>query len=134
MSVFTPVIVQADLPPTAAANSVPETPLGEAPNDATVTNVYVVSEAALTADNTNNRTLSVFNRGQNGAGTLLVATLQTNVAGGNWVANDRKDFVLSATPANLVVNALDTFECVETIAGTGVVRSACEITVRGTHR
>lgn len=133
MSVFTPIIARADLPPTAAAGSTPETPLGEADFAATVTSVKIVSEAALTAADATARTLTIFNRGPSGAGTTVVATLVTNLAGGNWVANVEKDFTLSATPANLVLAAGDNLECVETVAGAGTARAASVITVRGTR-
>jgi hypothetical protein len=132
MSVFTPIIVEADLA-LAAAAGVPETPLGEAPFAATVTSVKIVSESALTAADATARTLTIYNRGQAGAGTTVVATLVTNLAGGNWVANVEKDFTLSATPANLVLAAGDNLECVETVASTGTARGASKITIRGTR-
>ena len=134
MSVFTQVIAQADLPATAAASSVPETALGEARMKATVTEVAVISEAALTAADATARTLTLYNRGQAGAGTTVVATLVTNVAGGNWVANDKKLFTLSAVAGALNVESGDTLEIVETVAGAGTARGQCEITVRGTAR
>lgn len=133
MSVFINTVVQADLAPTAAASSVPENTLGEAQFAGVVTEATIISEANLTADNTNNRTLTIFNRGQTGAGTTVVATYQTNVAGGSLVANDEKSLTLSPTPANLVFARGDVFECVETVAGSGVARAQCELTVRGTR-
>lgn len=133
MSVFSPIIVQADLPAAAAA-AVPETPLGEAPNDATVTQAYIVAEAALAASDSLARTLTIYNRGQAGAGTTVVATLTTTIAGGSWVANDRKDFTLSAVAGALTIAAGDVLECVETVLSTGTARPNSEVTVRGTHR
>lgn len=133
MSVFTPLIVEADLAAAGAA-VVPETPLGESPFDATVTEVSIVPEAALVAADATARTLTVYNRGQAGAGVVVVATLVTNLAGGNWTANDKKLFALSATPANLTVVAGDTFECVETVAGAGTARPVSVLQMRGTHR
>src|SRR5688572_18260120 len=107
MSVFTQIVAEGDLAPTAAAGSVPETTIGEAPFAGTVSEVALISEAALTAADATARTLTLFNRGQAGAGTTVVATLVTNLAGGDWVANDEKLFTLSATPANLVFAAGD---------------------------
>lgn len=133
MSVFTPVIVQADLPLCIAA-AVPETPLGESPGDFTVTSAYIVPEAALTASDSLARTLTVINRGQAGAGTTVVATLVTNVAGGSWVAADRKDMVLSVVAGALTIAAGDILECVETVLSTGTARPATQMTLRGTHR
>lgn len=133
MSVHAQVIAQADLPAAAAA-VVPETPLGESPGDYLVTQAFVIPEAALTAADATARTLTIYNRGQAGAGTTVVATLVTNLAGGNWAANDRKDFTLSAVANALNVAAGDTLELVETVASTGTARPNCEVTVRGTHR
>lgn len=134
MSVFVQDVVQADLAPTAAANSVPETTLGEAKFDGTVTEVTLISEANLTAADATARTLTIYNRGQAGAGTTVVATLVTNLAGGNWVANDEKSFTLTATTADRNFARGDVFECVETVAGAGTARAQCELTVRGTRR
>lgn len=133
MSVFTQVIARADMVACIAA-AVPETPLGEAQADYTVTAAYVIPEAALTASDSLARTLTIYNRGQAGIGTTVVGTLVTNVAGGSWVAADRKDFVLSATPANLLIAAGDVLECVETVLSTGTARPNTEIAVIGTHR
>jgi hypothetical protein len=133
MSVFTQVIAQADLA-SAIAAGVPETTLGECPNDATVTEISIVSEAALTAADATARTLTVYNRGQAGAGTTVLGTLVTNVAGGNWVANDKKLFTLTATVADRNVAAGDVLECVETVASTGTARATSQLTVWGTHR
>ena len=132
MSVFTPVLAEADLVAAIAA-AVPETTLGEVQMAATVTEVSIVSEAALTAADATARTLTLFNRGQAGVGTTVVATLVTNLAGGSWVANDEKLFTLSATPANLVVAQGDVLEVVETVASTGTARGTAKVVVRGTR-
>jgi hypothetical protein len=133
MSVHTQVIAQADLPAAIAA-AVPETPLGESPGDYLVTQAFIIPEAALTAADATARTLTIYNRGQAGSGTTVVATLVTNLAGGNWAANDRKDFTLSAVANALNVASGDTLELVETVLSTGTARPNCEVTVRGTHR
>lgn len=133
MSVFVQEVAKADLPATAAAGSVPETTLGEAQFAGVVTEVTVLCEAALTAADATARTLTVLNRGQAGAGTTVVATLVTNLAGGNWVANDEKAFTLTATVADRAFAAGDVFECVETVAGAGTARAASQIVVRGTR-
>jgi hypothetical protein len=79
--------------------------ISEAPFAGTVTAVRLIPEANLTADNTNNRTFRVLNKGQSGAGTTVVASYQSNVAGGNLVAFDEKALTLSGVAANLVVAA-----------------------------
>lgn len=133
MSVFTQVLARADLPVTIAAG-VPETVLGESPFDATVTEVSIIPEAALTAADATARTLTVYNRGQAGLGTTVVATLVTNLAGGNWVAGDKKLFTLSVVAGALTLAAGDVLECVETVASTGTVRPESQLNVWGTHR
>ncbi len=133
MSVFVQEIAKADLPVTIAAG-VPETVVGEVQFDCTVTEVTIVSEANLTAADATARTLTLYNRGQAGAGTTVVATLVTNLAGGNWVANDEKAFTLTATVADRNLAAGDVLEVVETVASTGTVRPESQIVVRGTRR
>ena len=125
--------VAAPFPATAAANSVPETTIGEAQWAGVVTEVSIISEAALTAADATARTLTIYNRGQAGAGTTVVATLVTNLAGGDWVANDEKMFTLTATTADRAFAAGDVFECVETVAGAATARAASKITMRGTR-
>jgi hypothetical protein len=131
MSVFTRDIVKADLP-SAAAAIVPETPLGEVDGTYTVTEAFIISEAALTAADATARTLTIRNRKQDGSGTAVVATLVTNLAGGNWVANDRKNFTLTANAADLALADGDVLELVETVASTGTARPNSQVTVRGT--
>lgn len=132
MSVFTQILARADLPVTIAAG-VPETTLGEAPFDATVTEVSIVAEAAMTGATATARTLTVYNRGQAGAGTTVVATLAF-ITGVDLVANDKKNLTLSAVAGALTLTAGDVLECVETVASTGTVRPEAQLTVWGTHR
>lgn len=132
MSVFTQVLARADLPVTIAAG-VPETALGEAPFDATVTEVSIIPEANMTGATATARTLTVYNRGQAGAGTTVVATLAF-ITGVDLVAGDKKLLTLSAVAGALTVTAGDVFECVETVASTGTVRPESQLTVWGTHR
>jgi cytochrome c1 len=103
--------------------------IGKAPFDGTVTAVTIVPEAALTADNTNNRTFRLVNKGQAGAGTTVVASYQSNVAGGSLVAFDEKALTLSGTPANLTVAQDDVLAADEVVAGTGVAHSGYTIQV-----
>lgn len=132
MSVFTRVLARADLPVTIAAG-VPETTLGEAPADALITEVSIIAEAAMTGATATARTLTVYNRGQAGAGTTVVATLAF-ITGVDLVANDKKLLTLSAVANALNVAAGDVLECVETVASTGTVRPAAQLTVSGTYR
>jgi hypothetical protein len=132
MSVFQEVIADADLPVTVAAG-VPETVVGEAPFNGTLTEAGVIPEAALTAADATARTLTLYNRGQAGAGTTVMATLTTTLAGGNWVAGDKKLFTLSAVAGALNFVLGDVFEIVETVLSTGTVRPASKFIARGIH-
>ena len=80
----------------------------------TVRSVKVMNEAALTADDTNNRVLTLRKVGGND-----IAVLTTDVAGGGLVANVGKALVLSATPANLLLAALDDLELDLAVNGSG---------------
>lgn len=131
MSVFSQIIVRADLPAAAAA-AVPETPLGEARGAWTVTEVGIVAEAAVTGATATARTLTIYNRGQAGAGTTVVATLVLNT-GTDLVANDKRTFTLSAVAGALNIADGDALECVETVASTGTARPNSQLTVLGTH-
>lgn len=134
MSVFRNKIAEAD----HAAQSTPATTesfvVGEAQSDYVVTDVALVPQGTLTAADAANRTFSLTNTGSNGLGTTVIATLQTNLAGGNWVANDEKAFTLHATVANRNVAAGDVLSCVETVTGAGVAHPAIVLSVYGTAR
>jgi len=132
MSVFIREVAKADLPVTIAAG-VPETVLGEAQFDGTVTEVTIVAEAAMTGATATARTLTVYNRGQAGAGTTVIATLAF-VTGVDLVANDEKALTLTATVADRNFANGDVFECVETVASTGTVRPEAQLVIRGTAR
>jgi hypothetical protein len=133
MSVFTEVVAAADLPVTTAAG-VPETIIGEAPFDGTNNEIGIIPEAALVAADATARTLTCYNRGQAGAGVTVVGTLTTTLAGGNWVAGDKKLFTLSAVAGALNFVQGDVFEIVETVLSTGTVRPESQVIMRGTHR
>lgn len=131
MSVFTQVIARADLPAAIAA-AVPETPLGEVKGDWTVTEVSVVCEAAVTGATATARTFTLYNRGQAGAGTTVVATLAL-ITGVDLVANDKKLFTLSGVAGATTLADGDALECVETVASTGTARGNCQLGVYGTN-
>lgn len=80
-----------------------------APRAGTVTSVTYTTPTAITGAATNNRTVSLINKGTGGAGSTSVASL--NFASGvNTVAYDEKAITLSATPANLIVAAGDVLQ------------------------
>ena len=80
--------------------------------------VKYIPAGAKTGDNTNYRTLSIYNRGAANAGTALAATLALTT-GTNLAANTPSTLALSGTPANLVVAVGDvlTFSSVHTASG-----------------
>ncbi|MEU3125815.1 hypothetical protein AB0I87_18740 [Streptomyces sp. NPDC049952] len=100
-------VIERNVPAVSTAGNDDDTVLGQAPFACTVTSVQYVPEAAITGAATNNRTVSLVNKGQAGAGTTTVASLSFD-NGVNAVANDEKIITLSATAANLVLAAGDT--------------------------
>ena len=95
------------MPAVSTAGNDDDTVLTQAPFDCTVTAVEYIPEAAITGVATNNRTVSLVNKGQAGSGTTSVATL-TFGSGTDAAANNEKALTLSATAANLDLAAGDT--------------------------
>jgi hypothetical protein len=126
-------IIDETIPAQGTAGTAQDQVIGRAPFNATATAASLVPEANLTADNTNNRTFRVVNKGQSGSGTTVVASYQSNTAGGGLVAFDEKSLTLSATPANLVIASGDILAVDEVVAGTGVAHSGYRIIVEATR-
>jgi hypothetical protein len=85
----------------------------------TVTSVTYSPDGTITGAATNNRTVQLVNKGQSGAGSTVVASL--NFAGGtNAPAGDEKTIPLSGTAANLVVASGDVLEWQSNAVGTGI--------------
>jgi len=79
-----------------------------------------VPAAALTADNTNNATITVSKRVSGGGSKTTIASITTNVASGSWVQWAPKDLVLgAAADIQIAANSGITFEIAK--GGTGVV-------------
>ncbi len=95
-----------------------DTVITQAPTTGTVTKVEYVPEAAITGAATNNRTVSVVNKGQAGTGTTVVATL-TFSSGTNAAAYDEVTIPLSVTASDLAVAAGDTLLWRSTHNGSG---------------
>lgn len=85
----------------------------------TVSAVTYATVTAITGANTNTRSVSLVNKGQAGAGTTTIATLQFN-SGVNTTASDEKTITLSGTAADLVVAAGDVLQWQSTAVGTGI--------------
>jgi hypothetical protein len=94
--------------------------LGEVKNPGVVSAVSFLPEGSSTGDNTNKRTYQVINRGQDGLGTTVVATIDL-VTGNDLVAFDEKNATLSVVAGATAVAAGDELAWKSTHAGTGLV-------------
>lgn len=106
-------------PPVATAGNDADTPVFVAPFDCTVTAVTYVPAATITGAATNNRTLTLRNKAQDGSGSTTVATLNFG-NGTNANAFDEKVIPLSGTPANLALAAGDVLALQSLHIGTGI--------------
>lgn len=93
--------------------------VGEAPVAGTVTAVSFTPEAAMTGNDTNGRIMTLVNKGQAGAGSTVVATLNF-ATGVNGVAFDEKPFTLSVVAGATTVAEGDVLAVAETTPGTGI--------------
>lgn len=105
--------------PAVAGGSDATSPVGEAPFAGTVTEASYTPDAAITGVATNNRTLNLVNKGQDGTGTTVVATI-TYANGTNTAADDEQQLTLSGTAANLVVAQGDIIALQSVHNGTGI--------------
>ncbi len=105
--------------PNLAANVTDSYAAFRAPYAGTVSRVAYAADADITGAATNNRTLSLVNKGQDGNGAVTVATL-TFASGTNASDFDERDITLSGTPANLTVAEGDILAWVSTANGTGI--------------
>lgn len=94
--------------------------LGKVPFAGTVTAISYTPDAASTGDNTNKRVYTVVNKGQAGAGTTVIGTLDL-VTGVNLVAFDEKAFTLSVVAGATTLVAGDVLALVSTAVGSGLV-------------
>lgn len=106
--------------PSAIAGNAQDQVVGEAPFAGTVTSVTFTPEADITGAATNFRTFRLLNKGTDGNGTTVVASLAFSSGAVTASDFDEKDITLSGTPANLVVAAGDILLWDETVAGTGL--------------
>lgn len=111
---------------TIVSYPIPATALGadyvgeiRAPFDGTVASVTYAPVAAITGAATNNRTVSVVNKGQTGVGTTVVASLNY-AAAVNAVAFDENTITLSAVANATTVASGDVLALLSTHIGTGI--------------
>lgn len=107
------------VPAVSTAGNDEDTLIAQAPFDCTVTKVEYIPEANITGAATNNRTLSLINKGQAGSGTTTVASLNFG-NGVNATANDEKVIALSGTAADLTLTEGDTLLWRSLHIGTGI--------------
>lgn len=112
-------VLQTQVQPQATAGSNLNSVAFRAPFDATVASVTYAPITAITGANTNTRSVSLVNKGQAGAGTTVIATIQYN-SGVNAAAADENAVTLSGTAANLNVAAGDILQWQSTAVGTGI--------------
>jgi hypothetical protein len=89
--------------------------------------VSLLPEAAVTGATATKRTFTLVNKGQAGAGTTVIATLDL-ITGTNLAAFDEAAFTIAADPANKVA-AGDILALVETHASTGTAHSGGEVLI-----
>jgi hypothetical protein len=104
-----PLIQYVGVPVAATAAGADASGLTVAPFAGTLSAASIISLTTLTGANTESRTLQVFNRGQAGSGTTLMAS-KAFTSGVNATAEDETSLTLSATAADLVVAAGDVVE------------------------
>src|SRR4051812_21280953 len=112
-------VLQTQGQPQATAGSNLNSNVFRCPSDATVSAGTYAPVAAITGANTNTRSVSLVNKGQSGAGSTVIATIQYN-SGVNAAAADENTVTLSGTPANLNVTAGDILQWQSTAVGTGI--------------
>ncbi len=115
---FNSGITRNTIPVTTAGNSQGTVIYGPAPRDGVVASVTFVPLATVTGANTNTRLYRLINKGANGAGSTVVASLQMD-SGVNATAFQARTSTLSGTAANLNVTAGDILSWESNAVGTG---------------
>jgi hypothetical protein len=103
--------------PAVAAAADADQVLGEAPFDGVVIGATYIPEANVTGDTTETRTVSVVNKGADGNGTTVIATLAF-ITGVNATDFDEKAFTLSAVAGATDVAEGDVLAVTSTHGGT----------------
>lgn len=106
--------------------------VGEAPFAGTLTAASFTPEANITGDATNKRTLTIVNKGADGNGATVMATLDF-VAGVNATDFNEQAFTLSAVPGATTVAAGDILAVAEAVAGAGLANPGGLVTLELTR-
>jgi hypothetical protein len=104
-----PLIQYVGVPVASTGAGADASGLTVAPFAGTLSAASIISLTTLTGANTESRTVQVFNRGQAGSGTTLMAS-KAFTSGVNATAEDETSLTLSVTAADLVVAAGDVVE------------------------
>ncbi len=116
--------------PAAATATAQDNVVATAPFAGVVAAVSLTPEATITGAATNFRTFRVINRGQNGAGTAVVASLAFDAATVTAAAFDERAIPLTVATA---VAQGDVLILDEVVAGTGLASPGGQITVTFTR-
>lgn len=106
--------------PAAAAATAQDNVVGRAPLSGVVTEVTLTPEATITGAATNFRTFRLVNRGQDGTGTTVVASLAFDAATVTAAAFDERTLPLSGAAGATTVAEGDVLVLDEVVAGTGL--------------
>lgn len=109
---------EASLAAEATAGTGQEAQVCVAPWAGTLVEAYYTPEAAVTGVVTNNKAITVRNRGAAGAGATTMATLTFGV-GTNGVAYDESAMTVSASPSNAFAPG-DVITAQSTVNGAGM--------------
>jgi hypothetical protein len=120
-------VLTADAAPVAGGSDA-TIPVGVSPFAGVVTAVQYIPSATITGAATNNRTLSVVNKGQAGGGSTSVATIGFG-NGTNATGFVNTTVPLSGTAANLEVAAGDVLAFASVHVGTGIADPGGEVRV-----
>jgi len=114
--------------PAQTAAAVADQSIGRAPYAGTVARVSLTPEADITGATATARTFTCINKGADGNGTTVVATLATTT-GVNLTDFNEQDFTLSAVAGATTVAEGDILAVAETVASTGTAHSGGLITI-----
>lgn len=105
----------------ATAGTDQSTIVGKVPFAGVLTAAELLPAVAMASSDSVSRTFTLYNRGQAGAGTTVLATYQTLATPTDYafVDNVAKAMTLTATTADRVLAQDDILELVETHASTG---------------
>jgi len=122
-----PLSLDVHLPAFTAASM--NQPVGALGRRARIESVGLVAATTITGHTTNYSTLSLINRGTDGSGTTVVATLAFT-SGVDAAAGVLKDLTLSPTKANLEIGADDILALTWVEAGTGLDLPASLVSIK----